>query len=198
MDQSDSKPKAPEAGYRLISMLADHAIMSSVMGVISVPIMIIVFAKTFSAIGEPKQIDQFNPFEAYLQFSWLLALAFGILMNKDGIKGRSPAKLLFKFQTVVAKTGEPAGPIRCMIRNITLFLWPIEGIFALANPSRRLGDFLAGTRIDYFDSEKHHGDINWVPLVVAVLLPSAAYYLLFKLWFGLIASLAALPAGTGA
>ena len=34
-----------------------------------------------------------------------------------------------------------------MLRNFTAPLWPIEGVFALAYPKRRLGDFIAGTML---------------------------------------------------
>jgi hypothetical protein len=34
-----------------------------------------------------------------------------------------------------------------MLRNVTLLIWPIEGLFVLFSPQRRLGDFIAGTRL---------------------------------------------------
>ena len=42
--------------------------------------------------------------------------------------------------------------MKCFIRNLTIPIWPIEIIFVLINPKRRLGDFIAATRIDYVDN----------------------------------------------
>ena len=43
------------------------------------------------------------------------------------------------------KTDTVASSLKCLIRNITIILWPIEVIVVLVSPSRRIGDFIAGT-----------------------------------------------------
>lgn len=36
-----------------------------------------------------------------------------------------------------------------LFRNLTLVFYPIEGLFAIINPDRRIGDYLAKTKLDY-------------------------------------------------
>lgn len=73
-------------------------------------------------------------------------LLIGII-NKDFFNGQSIINRSLGYQVVDARTLQTASKLRCMIRNITAPLWPVEGIFILFNPERRLGDFLAGTKI---------------------------------------------------
>src|SRR5690606_22645628 len=72
---------------------------------------------------------------------------FSIYLNKDVINGRSPAKRIFGLITVNNKTGERANPIETCLRNITLIFWPVEVIFILISPQRRIGDYIAGTKV---------------------------------------------------
>ncbi|HZY81346.1 MAG TPA: RDD family protein, partial [Cyclobacteriaceae bacterium] len=70
-----------------------------------------------------------------------------MLVNKDFFNGQSAVHRKIGFQVVDAKTGQPATQLKCMVRNITAPLWMVEMIFLFANPDRRLGDFIAGTRL---------------------------------------------------
>ena len=65
-------------------------------------------------------------------------------LNKDFLKGRSPAKRLFQLQVVDAG-GQPANELRCFLRNVTALLWPVEVL--LLGRRTRLGDTLAGTYV---------------------------------------------------
>lgn len=67
-------------------------------------------------------------------------------LNKDMFSGQSPGKAQFKFR-VIALSGEPASPIRCLIRNLTVFIWPVELMVIYFQPMRRIGDFVAGTKL---------------------------------------------------
>ncbi|OAQ41017.1 hypothetical protein A5893_17400 [Pedobacter psychrophilus] len=87
-------------------------------------------------------------------FVWtdfLLSIPFSLMMiiliNKDIFGGQSPVHRLLGLQVVDAKTNEKATKVKCILRNITAPLWPIEAIFLLANPKRRLGDLIAGTSL---------------------------------------------------
>jgi uncharacterized RDD family membrane protein YckC len=85
-------------------------------------------------------------------FSWtelisivLFSLMMIALFNKDFFGGQSPVHRKLGYKVLDAKTNETASRIQCMIRNLTGPVWPIEVIFILANPKRRLGDIIAGT-----------------------------------------------------
>lgn len=67
------------------------------------------------------------------------------LLNKDFFGGQSAVHRLLGYQVIDFKTNKPANKMKCMLRNVTAPLWPIEAIFLIANPKRRLGDFIAGT-----------------------------------------------------
>lgn len=70
-----------------------------------------------------------------------------VLLNKDFFNGRSVAKRVFGYQVIQINTRNTAHPFQCMLGNITLIIWPLEVFVSLINPSRRLGDFLAGTAV---------------------------------------------------
>ena len=69
------------------------------------------------------------------------------LINKDFFNGQSVVHRILGYRVVDVRTNEPASKIKCMLRNVTAPIWPIEAIFILAFPKRRLGDFIAGTAL---------------------------------------------------
>ena len=69
------------------------------------------------------------------------------LVNKDFFNGQSVVHRLLGYQVVDIRTNMPASKVKCMFRNVTAPLWPIEVIFILTYPKRRLGDFIAGTAL---------------------------------------------------
>ncbi len=71
------------------------------------------------------------------------------------IQGKSIAKRSLKQEIVDVKTGEVASSLKCLIRNLTIVLWPIEVIVVLVSPSRRIGDFIAGTKVEFISEERN-------------------------------------------
>jgi hypothetical protein len=69
------------------------------------------------------------------------------MLNKDFINGQSVVHRVAGFQVVDVKTLEPANQLKCLTRNITGVILPIEFIMISINPQRRLGDFIAGTKL---------------------------------------------------
>lgn len=134
-------------GIRLASMLLDHLIMTFAMFIPMVPFMIYGMKDLFEISHEPASYDP-----SYSIYGFIIGFAF--YFNKDFFNGRGPAKRILKMQVVNNKTHETASSLKCLIRNLTIVLWPIEVIFTLVNPSRRLGDYIAGTRIEMFDASK--------------------------------------------
>jgi len=115
---------------RLKSMLLDHFIMC--LGV--VPIFILPFI-----LGLVTGYDWIQDV--------IILLCFGIYLNKDSFRGRSPAKRILGQVVVNITTGEPAGELKCTIRNFTDIFWIFEVIIILFNPNRRIGDLIAGTKV---------------------------------------------------
>jgi uncharacterized RDD family membrane protein YckC len=90
--------------------------------------------------------------EKTIPFKIAAALIWAIILNKDCIRSRSPGKIKCNLQ-VFDKKGRVAHPFQCLVRNLTVFVWPIEVVMVLANPKRRFGDFLAGTNVQDYAPE---------------------------------------------
>jgi len=133
-------------GIRLASMLVDHFIMGFAMFIPIIPFMIIGMKNVFDISHEQTSMEP-----SFMIYG--LILGFATYFNKDFFDGRSPAKRILKVQVVNHKTGEVADPLRCLLRNLTIPVWPLEVICVLINPHRRLGDYIAGTRIEAYDPE---------------------------------------------
>jgi uncharacterized RDD family membrane protein YckC len=87
-----------------------------------------------------------------LQFLvWLVPILF---FNKDFFYGRSPGKYEAGLQVIDIKTGNPATSTQCLIRNITFIIAPIEMIYLLFSPERRIGDYLAKTKVLATEAEE--------------------------------------------
>lgn len=85
-------------------------------------------------------------------FNWtelITIVPFSLMMmalfNKDFFGGQSVVHRKLGYKVLDSKTNRTASKIQCMVRNLTGPIWPIEAIFILMNPKRRLGDFIAGT-----------------------------------------------------
>lgn len=80
-----------------------------------------------------------------LQFLvWLIPILF---FNKDFFNGRSPGKHEAGLQILDINTGLPATSTQCLIRNCTVIILPIELLFLCFSPERRIGDYLAKTKV---------------------------------------------------
>jgi uncharacterized RDD family membrane protein YckC len=83
--------------------------------------------------------------------AYLYAFAFAtlkmVILNKDYFSSQSVVHRFLGLRVVDARTDAPASKVKCMLRNITVALWPVEAIFLIVNPERRLGDLIAGTKV---------------------------------------------------
>lgn len=127
--------------HRISSMLLDHIIMCLVIVPLAVLIFVIVLnfqhnLNKWIGVGL-----MFSPFFIYL--------------NKDFLNGKSPAKRILGYQVLDRKTERPANELQCFVRNLTIcIIWPIEVIVGLINPERRIGDFLANTKVVISEKEQ--------------------------------------------
>lgn len=146
------------AGARIGSMILDHIIMTLLIMIVAMPALIATFNNTLADDALSQTIS----------FDWstyLMLFGLSLYFNKDMIQGKSIAKRILKQEIVDIKTGEVASALKCLIRNLAIVIWPIEIIVVLINPSRRIGDFIAGTKvvlISYGRNSKPRVDIKIV------------------------------------
>ena len=152
------------AGTRMGSMILDHIAMTCIAMIFFIPGMISGFSNAFEINHEQTHIDIFGG----LSYIGLIGLA--LYFCKDCINGRSLGKRALKLQVVENSSDKVASPIRCFIRNIFCIIWPIEVIVTLANPSRRIGDMIAGTKVVPFDAEREPSKINYGQIGLSILL----------------------------
>lgn len=123
----------PAIGLRLASMLLDHIFMCIILIVPIVVLNLLSSGQDDNGLGPVVQ----------LALVGLLVLYF----LKDSFDGRSLAKRITKLRVVNNTTGETASAARCFVRNIFIIIWPIELLISVFSPQRRIGDFVAGTKV---------------------------------------------------
>ncbi len=151
-------------GTRLGTMFLDHIIMCGVTMIFAIPGMISAFSKAFNISHEQTSQNLFG------DMMYVMLIGFALYFCKDSIHGRSPGKRILKLQVVDNTTGLAASPLRCFIRNLFCALWPIEALVALANPERRIGDFVAGTKLVPFVPITEPQKLNWSQIGTAFVL----------------------------
>jgi uncharacterized RDD family membrane protein YckC len=143
--------KTVNAGTKIASMILDHFIMTFLCSLFIFPLITKQFLEAFNATHAPFWIELDGPL-------WYLALmGFALYLCKDIVQGRSLGKRITNTQVVDRATKKAASPLQCVVRNITTLFWMIEAIITLFNPSRRLGDLIAGTEVvpyEFSPSEK--------------------------------------------
>jgi uncharacterized RDD family membrane protein YckC len=112
-----------------------------------------------------------------------------VILNKDFFKGQSISKRIYGYQIIDIKANQTANETKCMLRNITMILWPLEALMILINPSRRLGDFIAGTKLidkeksepesilkdfNQIDKDKKYLRLIWISILITILFDSFA------------------------
>ncbi|WP_291208065.1 RDD family protein [Dyadobacter sp.] len=152
-------------GTRLGSMLMDYVFTIMIVMVFAVPGMVSTFSNAFEVTHEQESFDFMGG-----SFFYIYLIGFALYFCKDGINGRSFAKRILNLQVVDNETGLAASPMKCFVRNLPLVLWPVEAIIALSNTSRRLGDRIAGTRLEVFDKTVEQPKVNFGQVLVPVLI----------------------------
>ncbi len=159
---------------RLASMLIDHIFMSLVGVIFTLPLMVYVFTDPFN-----KNIFRST---TYNNLMYLPMFAFSLYLCKDCFNGQSFAKRKLNLQVVDNLTGEIASPIKCFIRDTFCLIFPIEIIVSLNNPSRRIGDIVAGTKLV---TKNINARINYKfyygQIILCVIVSFAFYVLLYRL-----------------
>jgi uncharacterized RDD family membrane protein YckC len=97
-------------------------------------------------------------------------ILFSLYFNKDILNGRSPGKRICRLQVVDAITNQTAKPLKCLLRNLTIIIWPIEVVITLFNPTQRLGDKLAHTKVVLFDKSKEKESLDQKAIAKTLIL----------------------------
>jgi len=144
---------------RLVTMLLDHMIMTFIIFLFEAPAMVTrILSLPHTKVPLPGAFFQLGLYDVFV---------FSLYFNKDIFLGQSMGKRVLGFQVFNNKTGQPAGPFRCLVRNFTILLWPVEVIAALVNKERRIGDHIAGTRLGVYDPGVP-ARTDWVAMVVCM------------------------------
>ena len=106
-------------------------------------------------------------------------ILFAMFLNKDIYFGKSMGKYFNGTRVISVRNGDPASPIQCFVRNLFWLVWPIEGIILFFSPTRRMGDWIAGTRVQ--DGVEIGGEIKW-PYLEAVLSMVISVILIYALF----------------
>jgi len=69
-----------------------------------------------------------------------------IALNKDLVNGQGIVNRHFGYRVVDADTEMTSTPIKCMLRNLTVILFPFE-FFYLQRSDKRIGDIIFGTKL---------------------------------------------------
>ncbi|MBE6571828.1 MAG: RDD family protein [Ruminococcaceae bacterium] len=114
---------------RIVAFLIDH--------------MIICFALAF--LGFAQMLIKTDLLWLWRMY-YIIFLAFLFAyFFKDVVNGQSVGKRIMKIK-VVDMDGNKPSIFNLIIRNITIFIWPVEAILVLLN-KQRLGDILAKTKV---------------------------------------------------
>jgi len=147
-------------GSRILAALLDHIAMTVIAAACSIPY---ILASSISSVSSGSNMDSASLFSVgdILGSYWPLGLiGIAVYLCKDSIGGRSVAKRVFKWQVVNVQTAQTAHPIRCMFRNLFILLWPVELIVLLITPSRRIGDYVVGTKVQASPDSQAKANLN--------------------------------------
>lgn len=174
-----SKDDQITTGTRLGSMLMDHFFMTMIAMVFSIPGMISIFANAFKVTHEQESVNFMGG-----PFLYLNMFGIALYLCKDCVNGQSIAKRILKLQVTDNVTGQPASSIKCLVRNLSLILWPIEAVISLGNTSRRLGDRIAGTKLVVFKKTSEQPKVRIGPALISVAISYGLMLLLILPFIG--------------
>ncbi len=147
---------------------------------VSIPYFVFQMVSGFTGESNAHPNELFSAKDLVGPFWYLGLIGFAVYMCKDSFQGRSIAKRVFNLQVVVASSCQPADPIRCVIRNLFLVLWPIEFFFCLVTPARRIGDYVAGTKVVIYAESPLPSRVDVSKLLAAFV--TAYLFWLIPMW----------------
>ncbi|MFK7925865.1 MAG: RDD family protein, partial [Bacteroidia bacterium] len=128
-----------KTGHRFAGMFIDYLIIFFGLGIVALLTLLLIDMNVL--VVDP------DISAAETVVKWAMIILLALWMAKDVFGGQSLAKRVLKQQLVSNKTEEVADPFLTLLRNLFSFAWPVEFVWAMVNPERRLGDFVAGTKL---------------------------------------------------
>jgi len=96
-------------------------------------------------------ISQVFIFMSFIEQNYLMKITFSIMFSlflcRDNLNGQSLGKRLMKIQVIDNDTLQTTTSPKYILRNLFLCIWPIELLFVFINGERRIGDYVANTKI---------------------------------------------------
>lgn len=137
-------------GKRLNSSLLDFSFMIGLF----FPLFLLWFVSFFFTILSTNEVNAYTPLGiGFIPF----LISTLVLINKDFYNAKSIGKREYGYQIVDVKTNSPASEFKCALRNLTLMIWPLEVLAIMSNPKKRIGDYIAGTKI--IDSNRENPEL---------------------------------------
>ena len=167
------KEKIP-LGARIGSMILDHVIMSFICGIISIPMLLIDLVHTI------KPDHHYQSYIFFGSFIYAILIGFDIYFLKDSFNGRSIGKRITGLQVVDNKTGVVASPLKCLVRNLFIAIWPIEFVATLIRPDRRIGDYVAGTKVILYIKSDDKNKTNYFQVITLFIFVLLLLFLIMK------------------
>lgn len=166
-----------------MSMLIDHIAMCFIAAIMLLPVMLLDMLIQSNNENYSSMFGEYDFFSGSDlgngKYLFLLAVAF--YFCKDSVNGRSIAKRLLKLKVVNNNTELNASPIQCLIRNLFCIVWPIELIVTLFSPHRRIGDFIANTKVVQDNITNTEPKQKLINVVLALFLAYSAVLMADKL-----------------
>lgn len=147
-------------------------ILSAFIDQISLGVSFIIFSIGKELASTPEGIHKIKVTTAIILFS--------LFLNKDIFFGKSIGKSFVGLRVVSSRTGNPAGPIQCMIRNLFLLIWPLEALMLFFSPKRRIGDIVAGTKVEESAEIGHENKWRYIQAILSVVGSFIFVYFLFN------------------
>lgn len=121
-------------GRRIGAFITDHVIITMVV--------MIPFFFNFNKIMD-------NPFAMFQLFSYMMIIGLAAYLLKDLFGGRSIGKVLFGLYVREYENSENTPAVhKLILRNVLIFLWPVELIAMLVDKeNRRIGDKIGKTQV---------------------------------------------------
>lgn len=152
--------KSIEYTSRLLSMLIDI----STLFVISIPFIIIQITGGFE--------------DSLIYQACIYSILFTLFICKDLNGGKSLGKFITNLK-VVNIDGSKVSTFKLLFRNLFFIFWPIEIIFCIANPERRLGDIVLGTKIIKNNEKVKKNSIDFSILYIMIIVFIFIFILLY-------------------
>lgn len=147
-------------------------IISAIIDQISLGVSFIIFSIGKELASTPEGIHKIKVTTAIILFS--------LFLNKDIFFGKSIGKSFAGLRVVSSRTGNPASPIQCLVRNLFLLLWPLEALVLFFSPKKRIGDIVAGTKVQQSTEIGHENNWRYIQVILSVVGSFILVYYLFN------------------